>query len=119
MFLKRDLGMVCSLISCRNSITKRIRNSFDLITACCVLFWRLSSASKWYDLELVFWMKYSTLSEIFLELMEHFFVLRIHLFTKLTKDCNILDPRSTRGLLWIQDHHPTPSWALLSAPRKR
>ena len=80
-FRKRDVGHVCNAIGWTGGRTNRSRYSCHSITACCILLRRLSSPSKWYDVELVFGIRYSHLSEIFWEVLEHFVECKGHLVT--------------------------------------
>ena len=72
LFRKADVGRVRAFMSWTEGRTKRSRYFFDAITVCCIVLRRLSSSCTWYDLEPVFGMRYSALSEVFWEAVEKF-----------------------------------------------
>ena len=71
-FRSREIPIVASLMEWTSSKTKRSRYRCDPITACCVVLRKLSTPCRWFDVDILFGMRSSALSEVFWEVLEAF-----------------------------------------------
>ena len=80
-FRKNDVRKISDIIGFSGP-TKRNRYKVESLTACCILLKRISSAVTWFNLELLFDMRYSHMSEAFWETLEKFTSEKSHLITE-------------------------------------
>ena len=71
-FRSREIPKVVSLMEWTSGKTKRSRYRCDPITACCVVLRKMSTPCRWFDVEILFGMRSSALSEVFWEVLEAF-----------------------------------------------
>jgi len=79
-FRKADIRKVAEIINW-GGITEHNRYKRNSTVACCILLRRLASACTWYELEPLFGMRYSHMSEVFWECLEKFTSEWAHLVT--------------------------------------
>ena len=82
-FKTTEIPAIARIMNWHDEPTKRCRYRCDSTTACCIVLRKLATPCRWYDLEPVFGMHSSKLSEIFWEQMECFVESRGHLITTL------------------------------------
>jgi len=85
-FRSSEIPVICSLFNWDHGKTARSRYRCDPITASCIVLRRLASPCRWADLEYVFGMHSSHLSEIFWEVLETFYASRHTLITSFRSD---------------------------------
>ncbi|PXF47633.1 hypothetical protein BWQ96_02612 [Gracilariopsis chorda] len=85
-FRRNDIGRISRIIGWQLHHTSRNRYQCDAVTAACILFKRLSCTHTWYDMEPMFGMRYSHISEIFWDAIEKFVEYKGHLVTNLQSE---------------------------------
>lgn len=71
-FLRADIPKISKLVEFNTPRTIRNRYRMDPIASTCIMLRRISAPARWRDLELVFFMNRSALSEVFWETIERF-----------------------------------------------
>ena len=82
-FRARDIAQITSAMGWTHGKTQRNGYKCVPFTACCILFRQLAYPCRWKDLEYVFGMRSSALSEVFWEVVETFIETQGHLITDL------------------------------------
>ena len=85
-FRKAEIGTVADTLGCTACRTVRNRYKCDVITASCIALRRIASPYRWSDVEFLFGMQSSCLSDVFWEVLETFIELRGHLFETFRSD---------------------------------
>lgn len=69
-FRRRDIGKIVQLCGWAGGRTKRSGYDVDAVTAVCVVLRKLSYPTRWKDVEFMFGMRSSAMSEVFYEVIE-------------------------------------------------
>ena len=85
-FRKAEIATVADVFGW--TLCRKIRNHYrcDVITARCIVLRRLASPCRWRDVEFLFGMHGSSLSEVFWDILERFLELRSYLFETFRSD---------------------------------
>ena len=71
-FFPAEIKKVSDIIGFSGGCTARSRYACDQLTPCCIILRRLAAPCRWLDLEPIFGMRLSVLSEVFWEGIKHF-----------------------------------------------
>jgi len=85
-FKVAEIALVSNAMGWNSGKTRRSRYKCPPMTATCIFLRRMASPCRWVDLECVFGMHTSALSEVFWEVAETFYGKRKHLLTQFRSD---------------------------------
>lgn len=85
-FRKHEIGRVADTLGWTVCRTTRNRYKCDVITAACIVLRRMASPCRWRDVEFLFGMHSSCMSEVFWEVLKTFVHMRGHLFETFRSD---------------------------------
>lgn len=100
-FTRAEIPTVCNIVGWISGVIERKRYASDSITATCVLLRRLAYPSCWADLEVVFGMHMSQLSEVFHECAWSLYNGQHHLVTNYRND--LMQERAQNYASYVQE----------------